>query len=341
MKKQFVISLLFLFVLNSMFSQERVLVISGGGARGAWGGGLAQALYESGKDYRAIVGTSTGSLLAPLIAIDSFAQLREGYTGVTQKDIFNVNPFNKKGAIKGLCAFWRIITFRRTLGESKNLRKTIRRFFPESMYSAFQDPGSDLEFVVTVANLKKDSLEYRSSRNYAYDDMVNWMWASANQPVFMSLFSEKDEDKVKQYYVDGGIKENIPLEQGIEIARERGIKDIDVIVHNSKSPHLDDLNKLGILKLLGRTIDLFSTEVRINDLKIAGLQSKLPPKSGPDPDKFRITVYFMPQSVFEKMPNSLLFDQKLMQELWEDGYGLLSGPPSTIDQYVIRYEIDR
>lgn len=39
--------------------------------------------------------------------------------------------------------------------------------------------------------------------------MIDWIWASSNQPVFMSLFDKKDKDGETQYYVDGGIKENI------------------------------------------------------------------------------------------------------------------------------------
>ncbi|MEO1256292.1 MAG: patatin-like phospholipase family protein, partial [Bacteroidota bacterium] len=280
---------------------------------------------DCGHEYDVVIGTSTGSLLAPLIAIDSFAQLKEGYTNVRQKDIFNVNPFNKKGKIKSLLAFWRIITFRRTLGESKKLRKTIKHFFPEEMYAPFMGPHTDLEFIVSVTNLKEDRLEFRSSKDHDYEQMVNWMWTSANQPVFMSLYSERDSTGEKQFYVDGGVKENIPLEKGLQIARERGIKEVDVIVHSPIVPRLDELEKLGILKLLTRTIDLFSTEVRVNDLKILDLQSKLNQCSLADAKGITVTVYFMPLESFELIPNSLLFDREKMQTLWQAGYDFLKG----------------
>ncbi|MCB0629115.1 MAG: patatin-like phospholipase family protein [Lewinella sp.] len=45
------------------------LVISGGGSKGAYAGGVAEYLIcDCGRDYDVYVGTSTGGLLAPLLA---------------------------------------------------------------------------------------------------------------------------------------------------------------------------------------------------------------------------------------------------------------------------------
>ena len=47
----------------------RALVISGGGSKGAFAGGVAEFLIqESGKKYDLFVGTSTGSLLISHLA---------------------------------------------------------------------------------------------------------------------------------------------------------------------------------------------------------------------------------------------------------------------------------
>ena len=44
----------------------RALVISGGGSKGAFAGGVAQYLMEvRGNQYDLLLGTSTGSLLIP------------------------------------------------------------------------------------------------------------------------------------------------------------------------------------------------------------------------------------------------------------------------------------
>ncbi|MCB0616889.1 MAG: patatin-like phospholipase family protein, partial [Phaeodactylibacter sp.] len=273
------VALLLLSLPAFLIAQDRVLVISGGGARGAWGGGLAQALHDSGKDYRAVIGTSTGSLLAPMVVIDSFSRLEEAYTHVTHKDIFNVRPFytkgRKKGQVRGFNAFWRIITGRKTLGESKRLRKTIMTYFTEAEFNAITQSPDSLEVIATIVNLQADSVEYKSSRDFGYEQMVDWIWASANQPVFMSLYKFRDEQGERDYYADGGVKENVPIRQAIMKAREIGASEIDVIIHSTDRPQLDPMQKLRVLKLLARTIDLFSTEVRENDVDIARLLGRV------------------------------------------------------------------
>ncbi len=344
LKTTILAALLFLSIPGFLAAQDRVLVISGGGARGAWGGGLAQALHESGRNYKVVIGTSTGSLLAPLAVIDSFARLEEAYTSVTHKDIFNVRPFytkgKKKGQVRGFNAFWRIITGRKTLGESKRLRKTIREYFTEAEFNALTQSPDSLEVIATVVNLQADSTEYKSSRDYDYEQMVDWIWASANQPVFMSLYKFKDEDGEKDYYADGGVKENIPLRKAIMKAREIGAKEIDVIIHSTDQPQLDTMHKLRILKLLARTIDLFSTEVRENDVDIARLLSHVSVLNelSEEAEGIRVSVYYMPAEDYNKIPNSLLFEKDQMAQLWESGKNMLKRPG--LGRYRFEYVID-
>ena len=72
----------------------RALVISGGGSKGAFAGGIAQFLLQDcQREYDIFIGTSTGSLLIPLLSIGEISRLKSIYTSVTQKDIFSVNPF--------------------------------------------------------------------------------------------------------------------------------------------------------------------------------------------------------------------------------------------------------
>ena len=56
----------------------RGLVISGGGSKGAFGGGVAQYLMEEmGHDYDIFVGTSTGSLLISHLALNILDMMME------------------------------------------------------------------------------------------------------------------------------------------------------------------------------------------------------------------------------------------------------------------------
>ena len=72
----------------------KALVISGGGSKGAFAGGVAQFLIEEAKrDYDIFVGTSTGSLLLSHLALSKVDKIKEIYSNVDQDSIFNSCPF--------------------------------------------------------------------------------------------------------------------------------------------------------------------------------------------------------------------------------------------------------
>ncbi len=72
----------------------KALVISGGGSKGAFAGGLAEYLLTvCKKEYKIFIGSSTGSLLVPLLSIGESEKLKKVFTTVTQEDIFNICPF--------------------------------------------------------------------------------------------------------------------------------------------------------------------------------------------------------------------------------------------------------
>ena len=68
---------------------KKALVISGGGSKGAFAGGVAQYLMQNkNKKYDLFIGTSTGSLMVSHLALGMLSELKELYTNVNQKTIF-------------------------------------------------------------------------------------------------------------------------------------------------------------------------------------------------------------------------------------------------------------
>ena len=61
---------------------SRAIVISGGGSKGAFAVGVLKRLFEvyPNLDFDMIVGTSTGSLMAPLLAMKDIASLETLYS---------------------------------------------------------------------------------------------------------------------------------------------------------------------------------------------------------------------------------------------------------------------
>ena len=72
----------------------RALVISGGGSKGAFAGGVAHHLIEeAGWKYDLYLGTSTGSLLVTHLAAGALEEIKHAFTNVNQTSIFSNNPF--------------------------------------------------------------------------------------------------------------------------------------------------------------------------------------------------------------------------------------------------------
>lgn len=70
------------------------MVISGGGSKGAFAGGVAQYLMqELNYKYDLFLGTSTGSLLISHLALQKIKKIKEIYTSVNQESIFSNCPF--------------------------------------------------------------------------------------------------------------------------------------------------------------------------------------------------------------------------------------------------------
>ena len=291
---------------QSETNHSHAIVISGGGAFGAWGVGVAQGLSESEnpRNYTLGVGTSTGSLMGPLVLLDDFPALIDAYTSVTQKDIFNVNPFKRNGKMKSLNFLWRSLIGKPTVGETKNLRKTIEKFFSQNDYDAIKQ--KNMEFVATTVSLTAGTTHYKSTNDNAYQDMVDWMWTSANQPVFMSLV-EKDG----QYWADGGLKELLPVHYAL---KERA-KIIDVIIHNTPEFGRKPWKPKGVLSVLMQTISIFTENVGFSNV----IESELEIDAIPELKETELHFYFMSDGLRDMLPSDLVFDADVMKKLYNIG----------------------
>ncbi|QLE02921.1 patatin-like phospholipase family protein [Galbibacter sp. BG1] len=283
----------------------RALVISGGGSKGAFAGGVAQYLMETeNRDYDMYLGTSTGSLLIPHLANNEIEKIYEVYTTVTQRKIFSNNPFvtKKKGdeeyvAINYLNVIWQLLKRKRTFGESKNLRKHIRKHFSESDYNLLKEKGKNV--VVTVSNLSMNRVEYKSIRDYGYEDFCDWIWMSCNYVPFMSLAKKNGFE-----YADGGLGCVIPIREAIKM----GATEVDAIILETENMEHN--------KVLGK--NPFSLMVNLYSFVLDQLESHdvVEGKLAAINKNVKLNTYFTPTRLTE---NSLYFNKDLMAEWWEQG----------------------
>lgn len=288
------------------------LILSGGGSKGSWGGGTIQGLYEKyNRDYDLVVGCSTGSLLMNLAATKQMDRLYDLYTNVTQDSIFKWNPFTKKGKINPFRALWRIITRKPTLGDSSNLLKLMKDSFTQEDYIKFK--STEKEIVATVVNLSKKELEFKSSNDHTYDDMMEWSYASSCVPVFMSIV-EKDGFE----YVDGGVMDHIPVQYAID----NDYDEIDIIVHRQEDQISDDYKTSSVLELFNKIVETMLKEISKNDVSMSKLQA--------NNKDIILNYYFTP---YQLTKNSLIFDKKIMTGWWNLGYNDIMNNNCEVESY--------
>jgi predicted patatin/cPLA2 family phospholipase len=282
--------------------------VSGGGSKGAFGGGVAQYLIEKEKkEYDLLIGTSTGSLLVPLIATKQMELLKEGYTTVKQEDIFNINPFKVKNTTNGSLkvginfknVLWNVL-FRgkKSFGEAKNLKKLIKRFLNEKDYRTIKNSGK--EVICTTTNMTLGISEYKSSCDYGYKDFCDWMFASTTVPPFMSVVKKDGYE-----YADGAILEHAAIQEAIN----RGSTEIDVIILRKEESELPPELIRNAFHYIFRTMDLMMLEIGKSDTQIGKLKAK-------DKD-VKLNFYYTPRKLTN---NSLIFDKEKMIRWWEEGY---------------------
>lgn len=284
----------------------RALVISGGGSKGAFAGGICEYLIRArGVRYGLFVGTSTGSLLIPLLSIGEISKIKRIYTSVTQSRIFSNCPFiiSKNGdSYKTSINHWGIIKMfargRKTFGDSSNLRDLIKEILTKKDFHRIRNHFVDV--VVTVSNFSTNMVEYKAAKEYRYEDFVNWMWASSNFVPFMSLY-----EKEGQEYGDGGFADLVPISEAIR----RGATEIDVIVLKSEKPRFSNKKARNAMQLTTRVFDFMLNQIANDDItigKLVGAQSKV-----------TLNFYHPPELLTE---NSLIFDPDLMRKWWQDGF---------------------
>lgn len=284
----------------------RALVISGGGSKGAFAGGVAQFLIqESGNKYDLFVGTSTGSLLICHLALGKLDKIKEIYSNVDQKTIFNNCPFviKKKYGIDEISInHWNVIKNflqgKKTFGESENLRKLIRESFTIEEYEELRNGPNDV--VVTVSNLSLNQVEYKSIMDYSYDEFCDWIWISANYTPFMSLVRKNGSE-----YADGGLGSIVPIEEAIL----RGANDVDVVVLHTEINYMNRMPSRNPFELLTTMLSFILDRVENHNIRIGKLVA--------NQRNAIINLYYTPTVL---TTNSLIFNKEKMTRWWKRGY---------------------
>jgi predicted patatin/cPLA2 family phospholipase len=284
----------------------RALVISGGGSKGAFAGGVAQYLIEKKEiSYDLFLGTSTGSLLISHLALGKVRKINEVYTSVNQDSIFSNCPFTieKKHGIATIgINHWNVLkNFSRgskTFGESHNLLKLIKKTLTPGEFQTLKDGPK--EIVVTVSNLSLNQVEYKSLKAFSYEEFCEWIWISCNYIPFMSLVRKNGCE-----YADGGLGCMVPIEEAIE----RGARVVDAIILHTEVTHLNRMPSRNPFSLLTNMFGFMLDRIEAQNIKIG--------KFTANHRGAMINFYYTPTIL---TTNSLVFDREQMRKWWKSGF---------------------
>ncbi len=284
----------------------RALVISGGGSKGAFAGGVAQFLIEEAKhEYDIFVGTSTGSLLISHLALNKLNKIKEIYSSVNQESIFNNCPFviKKKHGIEIIAInHWNVVKNfvrgKKTFGESENLRELIRESITKQEFDELKSGVKDV--VVTVSNLSLNQVEYKSINECSYDEFCDWIWISSNYTPFMSLVKRNGCE-----YADGGLGSLVPIEEALR----RGATEVDVVVLHTEVNYLNRMPVRNPFELITTIFGFMLDRIENQNIRIGKLVAN---------QKDAIINFYYTPTVLTT--NSLIFNKERMTLWWKRGY---------------------
>ncbi|MCM8568121.1 patatin-like phospholipase family protein [Gramella jeungdoensis] len=296
----------------------RALVISGGGSKGAFAGGVAQYLTEELKrDYDLFIGTSTGSLLISHMALHKAEKVKRVYTSVNQSSIFSSRPFliHKKHGYENISInhFNVLLNFlkgRKTFGDSFNLKKLLKKTFSKEEFEELKNGPKDI--IVTVSNLSLNEVEYKSIRDYEYEDFIEWIWISCNYTPFMSLVKKNGCE-----YADGGLGSMVPIEEAIR----RGATEVDAIILKTEVTYFNRLPSKNVFSLITNLFAFMLDRIERQNIQIG--------KFAASHHDAILNFYYTPTVL---TTNSLIFDEEKMTEWWESGFEFAKHMNKELDQ---------
>jgi NTE family protein len=243
--------------------KNTALVISGGGAKGAFAVGVINWIYDKHRNngwFDIVGGTSTGALISPMAALMGHKDksireevkktLEHIYSSVHTKDILDKENI------------FQLIFRMHSLYQSDRLKKLIQSKLRSEWFEWLQGKEAPDCYVVYV-NYQSGKKKYIFAKEVSNrDEFIEAMMASASVPVVMEgTFIDKE------LCYDGGVRDLLPFAEAIN----RGAQRILPIFLDPKELNVQQKPRKKIYNVLLRTIEILVDEAGQNDYKMADL----------------------------------------------------------------------
>jgi predicted acylesterase/phospholipase RssA len=232
---------------------KNALVINGSISRGAFAVGAVKKILESlpGLEFDILVGTGTGSLIIPFVALGEMEPLIEIFTTKHNKDIirkFSLSERLKETSILDPTPFWGLLDQYYTHARYDRLLAT-----PRELY--FNTVCLQTHELTVFSNKTGPALDGRYAFRTIdqYDQFLRTLLASSCQPVLLPPVTICPAEEPLRQYIDGGDREYA----GIEIAVAAGATDIYTLLLAPSATIPDNREFKDLFSILQTTLDIF------------------------------------------------------------------------------------
>lgn len=276
----------------------RALVLSGGGAKGAYQVGvLKRWLLEEGLEYDILCGVSVGAINVAQLSQAAMGKISESYSklmmtwsNLTSSSIYRNWPCGK------ISAFWK-----NSIVDSSPLMNMLKLSID---HKKIRSSGRK----VRVGAVCLETGEYRTGTELN-DDIVDWVVASSSFPVFFTPV--KIDGKL---WIDGGLRSVTPLDEALAL----GASYIDVIMCSNPNQNL--LHKMihsAVPDVAYRSAEIMLDQIMRADVRAIGLKNRLLDAGTASYEKINIRL-IQPNKPLEC--DSLDFDPPKIKKMIKQGY---------------------
>jgi NTE family protein len=233
----------------------RALVLSGGGAKGAYEvGAIKYLLGELNRDYGILCGVSVGALNASFLSMYARGDERKASTELEQMWL----TIDDRHVYRRWCLWPLSVLWRPSVFNSKPLQDLVRSNLEPAR---LQSSGKKLR----VGAVDLGTGVYRTW-NERDADIVDGVLASSAFPAFLTPVEIGGK-----LYTDGGVRDVTPLEDAFQL----GATEIDVVVCSPAGVTGAFKNKPKTLDVALRALATMEAEIDRWDLKVADLYNQL------------------------------------------------------------------
>jgi NTE family protein len=244
------------------------LVLTGGGAKGAYEAGAVAALAEGGLQIRLVAGSSAGALSAALVAAGRVDRLESTWRSLTREQVYSLRA---PTFFAGLLPGWLTL---RALGNASSLldSRPLRELITASV-ELERIRGSSIGLVVTATDLVRREPRVFDNQTVTVDALV----AAAAVP---GLFPPVTVDGA--LLVDGGLTGRAPVLEALEAAPvHRAIVVLSYAAEEHPAPattirrSMEEAFETAMLHQIRRDVELARLKHPTTDIQVLAPSSAL------------------------------------------------------------------